>query len=88
MTDSCEYKQILEALEGINKHLEKLNSKTAIHGADIEELDKWVAVHDAVEKALKGIEKTQKELRYERRKNNIAILGVVIVIIIQILSMI
>ncbi len=89
---SAEYKDILEALitansklHNIEQHLERLNSKTKTHGECIETIQQWVSAHDAVEKMLQKLEEKESANKSEKIKNNIALYGLFLMAIINII---
>lgn len=91
---SAEYQEISTSLTSVNAslkniddHLKDLNNKTASHGKCISSIEKWISAHDAVQNALKEVAQQKKMSRFERMKNNIAIAGLFVVIIIQIIQM-
>ncbi len=82
--EHAKYSDILAAvieingeLKGINRHLARLNNKTAKHSGCIEVLEKWVSAHDAVQDVL-------DQARRDRTKNNITLLGVIAMILFNI----
>jgi len=92
---SAEYKEISDALitvnatlKGIENHLSDLNGKTSSHSNCIESLNKWVAVHDGVEKRFKEMEDKRGLTIFQRTKNNIAIIGIVVLVLFELIQLI
>ena len=92
---SAEYKEISDALikvnaslDNINSHLGDLNGKTTIHSKCIASIEKWISAHDAVRDVLEQLENNKRQSKFERIKNNIALAGLMIVVIIQVIQMI
>lgn len=90
---SAEYQEISNALtaifkqlESIEEHLKRLNSKTISHGLAIEDINKWIAVHEAIQKELKKFEDKNKENSKEKIKNTIALAGLGFMIIFQLVD--